>query len=1096
MARLAQYDLFRQVGSGAMGVVHEGHDIDLDRPVAIKLLNANAARDPKLIERFLREARSAAQLIHPNVALIYQVGRHEDLTFIAMEWLDGGDLSQAVKEHGALPWREAAAALRDAAAGLAAAQAVGLVHRDIKPSNLMRNRSGQVKLVDFGLARLHDAPSDLTQTGNILGTPAYLSPEQCMGDVATPLSDIYALACTGFQLLTGRPPFNGPHMAAVLNGHLHEPMPDAHALVPDVPEALAHVLQRAGAKRPSERYATASALQADLQAVLEGRATFAARNIEMTAALDYQQTQAQTQAQVPPLNASPASAPATAAAAQASIDILMPEEPPVQGNLSLDANAFIGRDQETAQLTELLHRARLVTLTGPGGTGKTRLSLHVARQLASGFADGAWLVELAPLAADAGDSAAAAESVLSAVCALFDLRDEAGVSSEEQLLKHLQPRQLMLVLDNCEHLLDAAARLAQRILQRCARVRLLATSRQALGVPGELTLGVPPLATGEDDATPQELERVEAVRLFVERAAAARPGFRLTPENAAAVAQICRRLDGIPLAIELASARVKVLTPMQIAARLDDAFKLLTGGQRTLLPRQQTLRALIDWSWDLLDEAERQLFARISVFAGDFSLEAAEGVLPDLDSEADQVLDGLAGLVDKSLLVAVERSGRMRYRTLETIRQYGAEKLAAAGQTLVLQRRHARFFAREAQAAVERLNGDEHADAALWLQLEHDNARAALDAVTAQRWFDIGTPLATSLAHYWFWRGTLGEGVARIERLMAQNPPASPSLAEMLRPAGVMAVYLGRQELARQWFEHGLAVARETHQPAHEANLLGGLGSLLVARGEMLAAKPLFERSLQLYAQLQDTTGLAKAQHNLGTVCANLGDNAVARHHLTEALTLHRASSNQNYVANGLMSLGELEYADGNTDQAQALYQSSLDMLSSMGDDWSAAYARYGLGRCALDAGNLGSARNQFQLALQVVRRLGDKASIADQLDSLATVALLEGQREQASQLAEESLTLRLGLNNPALLAASLETYAALHADQQPEHSARLLGAVSKLLDSATSSVPPARQARQRALCQSLQQRLGTAAFEQLWAEGADQDPAELARGP
>ncbi len=544
--RLGPYELRRQVGSGAMGRVHAAHDVDLDRPVAIKLLHAGAAADPRLVERFLREARSAAQLIHPNVALIFQVGHHAGQTFIAMEWLEGGDLSQAVKQHGPLPWREAVAALRDAAAGLAAAHAAGLVHRDIKPSNLMRSGSGQVKLVDFGLARLHDAPSDLTLTGSLLGTPAYLSPEQCRGDAATPLSDLYALACTGFHLLTGRPPFAGPHLAAVLQGHLNEPMPDARTLVPDLPEALARLLQRAGAKQPSDRHASALALQADLQALLDG------------------------------------GAPAPA------LDLLIPESGPAPGNLGLEANAFIGREQEIAQLATLLQRARLVTLTGPGGTGKTRLALHVARRMADGLAGGAWVVELAPLPAEAAGGTAAEQAVVGALSALFGLRDEAGRPAEEQLIQHLQARPQLLVLDNCEHLIGAAAALAQRLLQRCAPLQLLATSRQPLGVPGELTLGVPPLATGEADATPAELEQVEAVRLFVDRATAARQGFRLGADNAAEVARICRRLDGIPLAIELAAARVKVLTPLQIAARLDDVFRLLTGGQRSLLPRQQT----------------------------------------------------------------------------------------------------------------------------------------------------------------------------------------------------------------------------------------------------------------------------------------------------------------------------------------------------------------------------------------------------------------------------------------------------------------------------------------------------------------------------
>ena len=1052
--RLAQYELLRPVGTGAMGVVHQARDVDLDRPVAIKLLHSASAEDPKLIERFLREARSAAQLIHPNVALIYQVGRQDTLTFIAMEWLDGGDLSQAVRQRGPLPWREATAAIRDAAAGLAAAHAVGLVHRDIKPSNLMRNQAGQVKLVDFGLARLHAMPSDLTLTGSILGTPAYLSPEQCRGDAATPLSDLYSLACSYFHLLAGRPPYAAQHMAAVLNGHLNEAMPDPRRFSPEVPESVVRIVQRAGAKRPADRYPGAAAMLAELQAAIDGRE----------------------------LVEPPSAAREDAAAPRVSDNLGNP------GNLGLDTTSFIGRDFETAQLGELLQQSRLVTLTGPGGTGKTRLSLHVARRLVETFADGAWLVELAPLAAG--------PAVVGALAALFGVRDGPGKSTDERLVDHLQTRELLLVLDNCEHVVDDAAAIAQRIHMRCDRVRILATSRQPLGVPGELTLGVPPLATGDEDATPLELERVEAIRLFVERAAAARPGFRLDDDNAAAVAQICRRLDGIPLAIELAAARVKVLAPAQIAARLDDAFKLLGGGQRTLLPRQQTLRALIDWSWDLLDDDERRLLARISVFAGDFSLEAAEAVLPDDESDAVLVLDGLAGLVDKSLLVASERGGRMRYRTLQTIRQYAAEKLAAAGQTLALQRRHADFYMALFQDAMARLDGPQHADATLALELEHDNARAALDAVTLQRWFDIGLRLAKALAGYWYLHGALADGVARIERLMAQDPPACAELAILLQPAGTLAMYLGRQELARDWFERGLQMARDAGRGALEGGLLGGLGSLAVARGELQVARQCFERSLELASQLRDRTGEAYAHNNLGIVLASMGEVAPAREHLNAALAFHRTANSQRDVANGLMSLGELEQADGQPGPARALFESSLNIFSALGDDWSAAYARDGLGKCALDSGDLAGARRHFEQALDVLRRLQDKGAVADQLDYLAQVSMLEQKFDSAARLADESLALRLELNNPASLASSMETYAALHAAEQPERSARLLGAMAALQDNTQATLPASRQARQQALCQALRARLGPQAFEQLRAEGARQDPALLARAP
>ena len=1111
--RLAQYELLRKVGSGAMGEVHQAHDLDLDRTVAIKLLHAASAADPALNERFLREARSAAQLIHPHVALVYQVGRHEGLTFIVMEWLDGGDLAHAVRQRGPLPWRDALAAVRDAAAGLAAAHAAGLVHRDIKPSNLMRSRSGPVKLVDFGLARLHAAPSELTHGDSLLGTPAYLSPEQCAGEAATPQSDVYALACTAFHLLTAQAPFTASHVAAVLYAHLSKPLPDPRGWAPDVPEAVVRLLQRAAAKEPAQRHASAAALLADLDAVLRGGAPVA-----HPAPTPTEQLAAHATAHRP----APASASASAAGQPAApaMPVQTPSPAaPATGNLGTDNTSFIGREQLSAQVGSMLRQTRLLTLTGPGGTGKTRLALHAARHAATGFADGAWLVELAPLSAEQAGEHGAERMVWGTVAALFGLRDDAGDQPDDPLLAHLAGRALLIVLDNCEHLLEAAAALAQRVLAHAPGVRILATSRQPLGVPGELTVAVPPLAVGEPDAPPAELARVEAVRLFAERAAAARPGFTLDAGNAATVAQICRRLDGIPLAIELAAARTKVLAPAQIAARLDDAFKLLGGGQRSLLPRQQTLRALIDWSWNLLDEDERRLLARCSVFAGDFSFEAAEAILtPDVSADgahaigtgsaipgtatdaidapgAIDVLDGLASLVDKSLLLAAERGGEMRYRLLETIRQYGAERLQAAGETEALQRRHAAFFSTLVCTAVAELNGPGHDAASARLLREHDNARAALDAMTAQRAFDIALPLARGLADYWFMHGALGDGVARLQRLIALDPPESVALAQLIQPAGTLAMYLGLRELAQGWFERGLKIARHTGSDALQARMLASLGALAVAGGNYAQARRWLEEALRQCERVGDKTNAAKAHNNLGIALSSMGDNAGAREHLLAALALHRESRRQVDLANGMLSLAELEQAAGASDEAQGLFASSLDIFASLGDDWSAAYARDGLGRCALDQGDVAGARRHFEAALDVLRRRGDKGAIADQLDYLAHVALLERQHDEAARLADESLALRLELKNPAWLAVSMETHAAVNVGRDPERSARLLGAMAALQDQAQARPTAMRARRQQVLQGALTRRLGEQAFARLRAEGARADPETLARG-
>jgi predicted ATPase len=1055
-SRLAQYRLLGPAGAGAMGVVHHAIDLDLDRPVAIKLLHDDlpGGPDPALLERFLREARSAAQLTHPNVALVYQVGREDEQVFIVMEWVDGGDLGQAVKRLGALPWREAAAAARDAAAGLAAAHGVGLVHRDIKPSNLMRNRSGQVKLVDFGLARLHEAASELTTTGNILGTPAYLSPEQCRGDSATPLSDQYSLGCTLYHLLTGRPPFAAPNMAALLQGHLSEPLPDPRPEAPDVPAALLRVLKRATAKRPQDRFPDCARLAQALSAVLEGR----------------------------PFAVAGGTAP--------------------PGNLPQAPNSFVGRDAEMADLVELLQETRLVTLIGPGGTGKTRLALHAARLLADespggfagGFTGGVWLVELATLPAGS--------PVAGLVAATLGVRELPGQSIEQGLVQHLRRQPTLLLLDNCEHVIDAASALAGLLTASCASLRILASSRQPLACPGELTLAVPPLPTGQEGDSLQALAAVDAVRMFADRARAARADFVLDGHNTAAVVQICRRLDGIPLAIELAAARVKVLSPLQIAERLADVFKLLSGGgQRTLLPRQQTLRALIDWSWDLLDDGERRLLECASVFAGDFSLDAAEAVLPDPALDSGPVLDTLTALVDKSLLGCVDRRGRMRFRLLQTMRQYAAERLQARGAPAAVHRRHAEFFMLTLRDAVARTQQPARAEAMLTLELEHDNALAALDAVVEHRWFDIGLRLASSLGSYWFMQGMLAEGVARLQRLLDASPPAGAELAAMLKPAGHLARHLGRLDLAQSWFERGLQMARDKGQGRLEGALMGDLGSVACARGELRAAQRWFEQSRDLCLQLRERTEAGYAQNNLALVLKDMGRIEEARVQLGAALEAIHSPDATRDSGVGRMSLAELELDSGEYARAAALFQQALDIMITLDDRWNGARARGGLGKAALCLGDWVGAERHLLQSLSVLRRLDDKAAIADLLDHLALLAWRQGQREPARALARESLLLRLTLDNRLALAASLETQAVLRgadgtvADAQadPGQAAKLLGCAAGLRGQIGASLPVWRGQLLGSLRTQLEARLGTAAFEGRCIEGASADALALA---
>jgi non-specific serine/threonine protein kinase len=395
-----------------------------------------------------------------------------------------------------------------------------------------------------------------------------------------------------------------------------------------------------------------------------------------------------------------------------------PERPP--NNLPLELSSFVGRERELAEVERSLENTRLLTLTGSGGCGKTRLALAVAAELVGGLEDGVWLVELAPLADPS--------LVPQAVASTLGVREQPGRLLTETLSDYLRSKKMLLVLDNCEHLIEACATLVEALLRSCPELCVLATSREALGITGEVAWPVPSLSLPDVRRLPniESLPQYESARLFVERAVAVKPAFALTEQNAASVAQICYRLDGIPLALELAAARTKVLSVEQIADRLDDCFGLLADGGRTALPRQRTLHATMDWSHELLSEEERALFRRLSVFAGGFTLEAAESVCAGEELERNEVLQLLSHLVDKSLVTAREVSGEARHHLLETVRQYGWEKLSESGETGLVRERHAEYYLALAEEAEPELKAERQV---AWLERferDHDNLRAAM----------------------------------------------------------------------------------------------------------------------------------------------------------------------------------------------------------------------------------------------------------------------------------------------------------------------------------------------------------------------------------
>ena len=711
-------------------------------------------------------------------------------------------------------------------------------------------------------------------------------------------------------------------------------------------------------------------------------------------------------------------------------------------NLPHQLSSFVGRDQEIADAEARLATTSLLTLTGPGGVGKTRLALEVGAHLVDAYPDGVWFVELGTLDEGAliGDTIASALQL-----------QQATAGAIPALVSALAERRTLLILDNCEHLLDPVVDVADQLLRRCPHLRILATSREALGMSGESLMPVPSMSLPDttEHRSPEALERLstcDAVRLFLDRGGAVMPGFALTAANAEAIAQICLRLDGIPLAVELAAARVRSLPPQQIAARLDNRFRLLTGGSRTALPRHRTLRAAMDWSFDLLPEAEQTLLPRLSAFAGSFSLEAAEAVASGGPVERDEVVDLLARLVDKSLLMPEEGSTEARYRMLETIRDYAQERLVEAGDASRVFDRHRDWFvALVEQARPGFFAGPEQAAWLGRLSDDLDNLRAAL------RWTDedpngasAELSLASGLWRFWEIRGHLAEGSSWLERALART---------------------GGEVSARR------------------ASGLTGVGVLAAQRGDHAAALAAHEASLLLQRELGDPVAISAACNNAAAAAIELGNLERARELYLEGIGLTRAEGDLRGMAYTLLNLADLAARQESDAEADDLYAQSIQTFETFGDLWGMAHATSRLAMVSRRRGDLAAARRRLNDALAIYRRVGDRRAEARTLASLGDVTAQEGDHAGAASVYRESLALRSQMGDRAGIASMFERLAGV-SEAEPERSARLLGMAAGLRESIGAPLSAAAMAELDQFMAGLQGTLGAEALQAAMAEG------------
>jgi predicted ATPase/tRNA A-37 threonylcarbamoyl transferase component Bud32 len=1006
-AKLGPFEILAPLGTGGMGEVYRAWDTRLERTVAIKVLPERLSQKSEQRQRMENEARAISKLCHPNICTLHDIGQHEGRDFLVLELVEGKTLRQLLTSGG-LPLRKVIPIAVQVAEGLAKAHQLGIVHRDLKPENLMIS-ADTVKILDFGLAKLaletdetlnaDSTAAFQTQAGTILGSLGYMSPEQASGGALDFRSDQFSFGLVLYEMLTGKRPFRRPSTAETLAATICEQAKPIGSLNPEVPAPLCWVVERCLAKEPNKRYFSTHDLARDLVAIRDRLS-------------DLQPGRAETR----------------------------------PSNLPVPGSALVGRDKELAAAKALLLRdeVRLVTVTGPGGIGKSRMALEVARTMNDAFPSGVYFVPLA---------AVNEPSLIGlAITQVLGIKECANQSPLESLREYLQSSlhaPMLLLLDNFEHIVAAAPALAE-LLTVVPHLKMMVTSRAPLHVYDEHEFPVPPLALPDTRALPplELLSQYSAISLFVQRAAAVKPNFALTQDTAPVVAEICARLDGLPLAIELAAARIKMLSPSAIRARLASSLHLLTGGARDLPARQQTLRQAIDWSYDLLSEPEQRLFRRISVFLGGCTLEAVESVCDTKQDLGLDILDGMASMVDKSLVRQIEQAdGEPRFVMLETIREYAREKMAESGEELLARRSHAAYclvLAEESAGEETEENQIEWLDR---LEIESQNSRAALGWLIESDNAEWGLRLGVALFRFWERREHLTEARVWLGKLLKLKSAMAPTNLRL-----------------RALFSAGVLAAEQR---------------------DHIDSVALITESLEIARQLQDTRGVAVSLNALAVGYRECGDLPAACALFAESLLHWRELQDSPAVARGLSNLAAIANLQHDHQHALALYEESLSIFRELHDRTGVAWALNYQGDVARDQGDSASARSLYQQSLAEFRELGDRWGIAGSLADLGNLAREQRDYLTADSLYRESLGLFRDLEHKRGIARLLESFACSAAMQsEPERGLRLAGAAAALRQSIGAPLTADDQSKLECGLETARRGLTTTASRAAWLEG------------
>ena len=1055
--QLGNYRLVRLLGRGNFADVYLGTHIHLNTQAAIKVLHGQLTGQDE--QDFLTEARIISRLRHPHIVQVLDLGVEGAMPFLVMEYAPGGNLRQRHPRGTQLPLATVVSYVRQIAEALLYAHQERVIHRDLKPENMLLGRRDEVLLSDFGIAAvIHSSLSQQTQ--NAAGTIAYMAPEQIQAN-PSPASDQYALGIVVYEWLSGDRPFQGTATEIALK-HTLAPPPPLTAKVSTLPLEVEQVVVRALAKDPELRFASVKAFAVALE--------------KASRVTSFGQTQL-----VPPSE----SLMDTERSLDQSRDRLH--------NLPVQVTAFIGREQEVAAACSLLRRTevRLVTLTGTGGIGKTRLGLEIADCLFDVFADGVCFVPLAPISNPT--------LVVAAIAQALGIKEARGQSLLDLLISFLRNKHSLLLLDNFEQVV-AAAPLLSELLATCPYLKIVVTSRAVLHIQGEHEFPVPPLALPDMSHLPgsEALAQYPAIALFLQRAFAVKPDFAATSANMRAIAEICARLDGLPLAIELAAARIKLLPPQALLQRLEHRLHILTSVAQDVPERQQTLRNTLAWSYQLLDADQQQHFQRLSVFVGGCTLEAMETLCQALGDGALPVLEGVAALIDQSLLQQTEQEGEEpRFVMLETIRAYALESLVASGEAEAARQAHATYYLTLAEASERELGGPRQA---LWLrrlEREHDNLRAAMDwslkqgkdKDEIQRHMEIALRLGGALRRFWQMHGHLKEGQTFLERALSASDGivvSARARAKALLAAGTLASIQNDYDRVEAYCQQSLVLFRELGDQPGIALSLYLLSVVPWMKGDTLAARSLTENALAVFRELGDRERIAWSLSTLGLLDAQEGKYTGARALYEESLALHRELGDKRAIATTLLRLAELLFvSQGDQAALRSLLEEGLTLFTELGEKEGIANSYVLEGRLALAQGDAAAARARIEESIMLYQEIGQRRALAESLAILGRVVMVQGDGAAARNLYEGSLIIARELNHLWLIASCLEGLAALVAEQgQFAWAAQLWGAAESLRTTIGVPIPAIERADYERAVAASRAALREGIFATRWSEG------------